>query len=43
MNDVVVLVAAIFSLVAVLVWIGLLIWGAVEDGRTQRRHDGRRW
>jgi hypothetical protein len=31
------LVAGIVSIVAVLVWIGLLIWGAIEDGRTENR------
>ena len=39
MGNIVVLAAAVFSLVTVLVWIGLLVWGAVEDGRVQRRHD----
>ena len=28
------LVAGIISIVAVLAWIGLLIWGAIEDGRS---------
>ena len=26
-------VAGIISIIAVLAWIGLLIWGAIEDGR----------
>lgn len=32
------LVGGILSILTVLVWIGLLIWGAVEDGRDQKRH-----
>jgi len=31
------LVAGIISIVAVLAWIGLLIWGAIEDGRDEKR------
>jgi hypothetical protein len=31
------LVAGVMSIVAVLAWIGLLIWGAVEDGRDEKR------
>ena len=31
------LVAGITSIVAVLAWIGLLIWGAIEDGRDEKR------
>jgi hypothetical protein len=31
------LVARILSVVAVLAWIGLLIWGAIEDGRAEKR------
>jgi hypothetical protein len=31
------LVTGILSVVAVLAWIGLLIWGAIEDGRAERR------
>jgi len=29
------LIAGIISIVAVLAWIGLLIWGASEDGRSE--------
>ena len=32
------LVAGIISIVAVLAWIGLLVWGAIEDGREEKRH-----
>jgi hypothetical protein len=31
--DAVYLVGGILSIVAVLAWIGLLIWGAIGDGR----------
>jgi hypothetical protein len=36
---VVVLFGAVVSLLGVLVWLGLLIWAARGDGRTQREHD----
>jgi hypothetical protein len=29
------LVAGLISIAAVLAWIGLLIWGAIEDGRSE--------
>jgi len=32
------LVAGVMSVVAVLAWIGLLIWGAIEDGRAEKRN-----
>ena len=38
MNEVV-LVSGVISLVAVTVWICLLVWGAIADGRDQRRRD----
>ena len=38
----VVVVGGILGLVAVLVWIGLLLWAAREDGRDQRRRDAGR-
>jgi hypothetical protein len=28
--------AGVMSVVAVLAWIGLLIWGAIEDGRAEK-------
>jgi hypothetical protein len=31
--------AAIISVLAMAVWIGLLIWAAFRDGRTQREHE----
>ena len=31
------LVAGVMSVVAVVAWIGLLIWGAIEDGRAEKR------
>jgi hypothetical protein len=31
------LVAGIMSVVAVVAWIALLIWGAIEDGRAEKR------
>jgi hypothetical protein len=31
------LVAGVMSIVAVVAWIGLLIWGAVADGRDENR------
>ena len=37
-NSSVLLVSAAVSVIAVLAWIGLLVWGAVEDGRAQREH-----
>lgn len=37
--EIVVLVGGLLSLVGVLVWIGLLLWAAREDGRDQRRRD----
>jgi hypothetical protein len=36
---VVVLFGAIIGLLGVVVWLGLLIWAAKGDGRTQREHD----
>jgi hypothetical protein len=36
---VVVVFAAIVSLLGVVVWLGLLIWAAKRDGRVQREHD----
>ena len=35
-------VAGIMSIAAVLVWMGLLIWGAIEDGREEKRRSPRR-
>ena len=29
-------VAGIISIIAVLAWIGLLVWGAIEDGRADK-------
>lgn len=40
--ETVVIVGGILGLVAVLVWIGLLLWAAREDGRDQRRRDAGR-
>jgi hypothetical protein len=40
--EIVVLVGGILALVGVVVWIGLLLWAAREDGRDQRRRDERR-
>lgn len=37
----VLIVSAILSLAGVLVYIGLLLWAAREDGRDQRRRDRR--
>jgi hypothetical protein len=34
--DAVFLVAGVMSVVAVLAWIGLLVWGAIEDGRAEK-------
>jgi len=31
------LVAGVMSVVAVVAWIGVLIWGAIEDGRAEKR------
>ena len=36
------LVIGIMSFAAVLVWIGLLVWGAVEDGRAAKGDASRR-
>jgi hypothetical protein len=33
------LVAGIVSVLGILVWIGLLLWAAREDGRDQARRD----
>jgi hypothetical protein len=33
------IVSAFVGLAGVLVWIGLLVWAAREDGRDQRRRD----
>jgi hypothetical protein len=35
----VLIVSAIVSLMGVVVWIGLLLWAAREDGRDQQRRD----
>ena len=35
------IVAAVISLLSVLAWIGLLIWGAIGDGRVQKEHERR--
>lgn len=35
----VLIVSAIASLMGVVVWIGLLLWAAREDGRDQQRRD----
>jgi hypothetical protein len=35
------IVAVFVSLASVLVYIGLLLWAAREDGRDQRRRDAR--
>jgi hypothetical protein len=35
------IVSSVLSLAAVLVYIGLLLWAAREDGRDQRRRDRR--
>ena len=35
------LAAGIISIVAVLAWIGLLIWGAIEDGRSENGDSSR--
>jgi hypothetical protein len=34
-------VAGIISILAVLAWIGLLIWGAIEDGRSENGDSSR--
>lgn len=41
MGDAVLVVSAVVGLATVLVWIGLLLWAAREDGRDQRRRDRR--
>ena len=41
MGDAVLVVSAVIGLSTVLVWIGLLLWAAREDGRDQRRRDRR--
>ena len=33
--------SAVIGLVGTLVWLGLLLWAAREDGRDQRRRDER--
>ena len=38
----VLVVSAVVSLMGVLVWIGLLLWAAREDGRDQEERDRRR-
>lgn len=40
--EVVILVGGLVSLLAMLAWIGLLLWAAREDGRDQRRRDAER-
>ena len=35
----VLVVSAVLSLMGVVVWIGLLLWAAREDGRDQRERD----
>jgi hypothetical protein len=35
----VLILSAVISLLAVVVWLGLLLWAAREDGRDQRRRD----
>ena len=35
----VLVVSAFLSLMGVVVWIGLLVWAAREDGRDQRRRE----
>ena len=35
----VLVVSAVLSLMGVVVWIGLLLWAAREDGRDQRRRE----
>lgn len=37
----VLVVSAVVSLMGVVVWIGLLLWAAREDGRDQRERDRR--
>ena len=37
----VLVVSAVLSLMGVVVWIGLLLWAAREDGRDQRERDQR--
>jgi hypothetical protein len=37
----IVIVSSVLSLAGVLVYIGLLLWAAREDGRDQRRRDRR--
>ena len=37
----VLIVSAVVSLMGVVVWIGLLLWAAREDGRDQRERDRR--
>lgn len=32
-------IATIVSVLAMAVWLGLLIWAAMGDGRTQREHE----
>ena len=39
MNTAAFFVAGIITLISVLVWIALLVWGAIEDGREQQRHE----
>jgi len=38
----VLVVSALVSLMGVVVWIGLLLWAAREDGRDQQERDRRR-
>lgn len=40
--EIVVLVGGILALTGMLVWIGLLLWAAREDGRDQARRDEER-
>ena len=38
----VLVISAVLSLMGVVVWIGLLLWAAREDGRDQAERDRRR-
>jgi hypothetical protein len=32
-------IATIVSVLAMAVWLGLMVWAAMRDGRTQREHE----